>query len=160
MLRIVPANPQVDHPSWIDNTTKKEARMNRSDLADWTASGPCPRVLVVDDRADWRELLALQLQRLRALTIPASTVEEAITVLECTPVDLVVTDHRMPGSSGLDLLAYVHARHPDLPVILTSAVVDDELASAALAGGAAAVLEKNELLPTLRSLVGLTRAAA
>ena len=134
--------------------------MNCSDIADRTVSGPCQRVLVVDDWADWRELLALRLRSLRASPILASNVEEAITVLERTPVDLVVTDHRMPGSSGLDLLAYIHARRPDLAVVVTSAVVDDELTTAALAGGAAAVLEKSELLPTLRALVGVARSAA
>jgi CheY-like chemotaxis protein len=134
--------------------------MKSSDSTEAAASHPCQRILVVDDTAHWRDLLALRLRKLRASTILASNVTEAITVLEHTPVDLVVTDYRMPGSSGLDLLAYIHARRPELAVVVTSAVVDDELAAAALAGGATAVLEKSELLPTLRSLVGGVRAAA
>ncbi len=134
--------------------------MNTSALAETATRGPYQRVLIVDDTAHWRDLVALRLRKLQASTILASNVTEAITVLERTPVDLVVTDHRMPGSSGLDLLAYIHARRPDLAVVVTSAVVDDELAAAALAGGATAVIEKGELLPTLRSLVGVVREAA
>ena len=134
--------------------------MKSSSIAESAARGPNQRVLIVDDTEQWRDLLALRLRKLQASTIVAASVAEAITVLERTPVDLVVTDHRMPGSSGLDLLAYIHARRPELAVVVTSAVVDDELAAAAFAGGAAAVLEKRELLPTLGSLVGIVREAA
>ena len=129
--------------------------MNSNEIA-----GPrtCRCVLVVDDAASWRELVVLRLRKLGIATVSAASVMEAVDLLEHTSVDLVVTDHRMPGASGLDLLAYIHTRQPGLAVVVTSAVVDDALAAAALAGGAATILEKSELLPALRSIVVPTAA--
>jgi CheY-like chemotaxis protein len=119
-----------------------------------------PVVLVVDDHAGWRDILAERLRRRGAATCTAGSGAEAVAVLERAPIDLVVTDHRMPGASGLDLLAYVHLRRPGVPVVVMSAVVDDGLVAAADAGSAAAVLEKDQLVPVLDRLVGLAGARA
>ena len=50
--------------------------------------------------------------------------------------DLVITDVRMPGESGLDLLGYLHSAHPALPVIVSTAYGTVETAVAAVARGA------------------------
>lgn len=104
-----------------------------------------PTILVVDDDTTWRELVALRLRGQGAVTAVAGSVSDAIDELERLHVDLVLTDHRMPGASGIDLLAYVHTRHPEIPVIVMSAVVDDELVDAAFGGGAVGVHEKSKL---------------
>jgi DNA-binding NtrC family response regulator len=112
-----------------------------------------PLVLVVDDDAAWRDLVALRLRRSGRGACTASNVVEAVAAFERERIDVVVTDHRMPGGSGLDLLAYLHGRRPDLPVVVMSAVVTDELSSAAKRGGAVAAVEKDELFPVLSSVI-------
>src|SRR5690348_10639598 len=91
-----------------------------------------PLILVVDDHDSWRDLVVARLRRLGATTCEATNIAGAVTLLERTPVDLVVTDHRMPGGSGLDLLLIARERAPSVPVVLVSASVSDELARAAV----------------------------
>ncbi len=54
----------------------------------------------------------------------------------------MVTDLRMPGLDGLELLAQLHARAPDLPVILLSGRCDAAIARQAMQAGATDVLHK------------------
>lgn len=65
----------------------------------------------------------------------ASSVPVALGVVEAGGVDLVVTDLRMPESSGLELLAAVRARDAELPVILMTGVPDVDSAAAAIEQG-------------------------
>ena len=70
-------------------------------------------MLVVDDSADTLEVLQRNLtsQGYRVHTSPG--VNEAIEFLKSTPVDLVVTDLKMPKISGIDLVRYVHENMTD-----------------------------------------------
>jgi DNA-binding response OmpR family regulator len=56
--------------------------------------------------------------------------EAALAMLAADPIDLVVTDLRMPGLSGLDLLTRVRRDQPQLPTILITAYGSDEVAAA------------------------------
>ena len=71
--------------------------------------------------------------------------------------DAVVTDYRLQGFSGVDLLKQVKILRSDLPVILISGYVDDALKAAAYGAGAALVVSKNqdlyELCVALRELL-------
>lgn len=71
--------------------------------------------------------------------------------------DAVVTDYRLQGFSGIELLKQVKNLRPDLPVVVISGYVDDALKSAAYAAGAALVTSKNsdlqELCVALRELL-------
>jgi two-component system nitrogen regulation response regulator GlnG len=119
-------------------------------------------VLVVDDDESMRNLLALRLQMLGHAPHTAASVEEAIALLETEHVDAVVSDRSMAGGSGLDLLAYVRQRWPDLPFVLASGDVDDELAQLAYSGGADWVYDKHalpEALPELFPAANLGIAA-
>lgn len=60
----------------------------------------------------------------------------------CEKVDVVVTDYRMPGMTGLDLLKSLRSRGYDLPVIIISAHADDEFCKQARAEGAFDCLPK------------------
>jgi DNA-binding NtrC family response regulator len=73
--------------------------------------------------------------------IEAANADEALAILLArTPVDLVISDVRMPGSlDGLGLLAATHEAFPSLPVIMTSGHLDPELA---LSSGACQFLPK------------------
>jgi DNA-binding NtrC family response regulator len=50
----------------------------------------------------------------------ARTAQEALTILDEQPVDILLTDVGLPGVSGLQLARDVHARRPDLPVVLAT----------------------------------------
>ena len=96
-----------------------------------------------------RQLVALRLRLLGHEVATARSVDEAIDVLERQPVGAVVSDARMPGATGLDLLAYVRQRRPLLPYVLVSADLDGVLERDALAAGASAVFDKKALLEAL-----------
>ncbi|MDO8297255.1 MAG: PAS domain S-box protein [Caulobacter sp.] len=90
-------------------------------------------VLAVDDDALVLANIAGMLEDLGHRVISAASGEAALTVLEATPVDLVITDHAMPRMTGLELALQVRALRPDLPIILASgyaqplADADDDL---------------------------------
>jgi CheY-like chemotaxis protein len=68
------------------------------------------KVLVVDDDADTRELLALVLTRCGARPMPVASAEEAVTALEREPWDVLLSDVGMPGKDGYALIRRVRSR--------------------------------------------------
>ena len=68
------------------------------------------RILVVDDEAALRLLLMRELEDRGHVVTAAPHPAEALRLLEAEPVDLVLTDIRMPGLSGLQLTAEVRRR--------------------------------------------------
>ena len=97
--------------------------------------GSSLRVLVVEDEAPLRTLQKRLLGRLGAEVLLAEGGEEACALLESSPVDLVISDVKMPGGSGLMLYRWVEARRPDLLdrfLFVTGDVGDPEIATLAL----------------------------
>lgn len=85
-------------------------------------------VLLVDDEDLVRLVTADMLVDLGYRVVDAASAEQALRTIESgVPVDLVVTDHLMPGMTGTDLARAVRARWPGLPVLLVSGYseVDD-----------------------------------
>ena len=88
----------------------------------------------------------------RALAQPdleVECIERADTVLErliASPPDVLVTDIRMPGIGGLDLMARVREAHPDLPVIVMTAHSDLDSAVASYQGGGPLSICPNPLM--------------
>lgn len=80
-------------------------------------------VLVVDDHAAGRRLLAKLLQLEGFNAIPVANVWQALGVLETQPVDLILLDFNMPGMDGDGLLRELaaDARFAHLPVIMLTA---------------------------------------
>jgi len=117
-------------------------------------------VLVVEDDAAFRELLAVRLRHLGIEVAEAGSVPEAIETLEETHVDAVLSDYVLPGPSGLALLAYVRRALPLVPFVLMSASLDADVRARAIIEGAEAVHEKRELLPLLPQLFERFPAAA
>ena len=76
------------------------------------------RILVVDDVPDTLEVIQRNLQAKGYLVYTASAVPEAIRTLEQTPVDLVITDCKMPKVSGLELVKHVRENHADTEVVM------------------------------------------
>ena len=79
------------------------------------------RILIVDDEPSIRRVLRAQLNRDGYDVTAAENGAEAITLLEREPFELVVTDLKMPGVGGMELLAYCATNFPGLPVILITA---------------------------------------
>ena len=78
-------------------------------------------ILVVDDEPKLREVLAATLQELGYQTRMAASGAAALEQIENDPVDLVLSDLRMPGMSGQELLAELRRRTPNVPVVLMTA---------------------------------------
>jgi DNA-binding NtrC family response regulator len=109
-------------------------------------------VLVVGEDEAMRSLLALRLRMLGHEVHTAASVGQAIAALESAHVDAVLSERSMAGGSGLDLLAYVRARWPDLPFILASGNDDVELEALASDAGADWVYDKHDLVEELPEL--------
>jgi two-component system response regulator HydG len=114
------------------------------------------RVLVVDDDRDACGLLTDALTRQRFTVASAMSGSAALeAVAECPP-DVVVTDLRMPGMDGVELLLKLHEREPRLPVILATGSGEVASAVAAMRAGAEDYVEKPIDLPGL--LTSIARA--
>ena len=95
------------------------------------------KVLIVDDEADIRELLGDFLEGEGYDCALASDAPEALDLFKSTPdIDLVMSDIRMPGKSGLDLLGEIKEIDSDVMVVMISAVKDIESAITAMSKGA------------------------
>jgi two-component system response regulator AtoC len=79
------------------------------------------RVLVVDDEPSIRKVLQAHLSRDGHVVDAAADGAEAIDRLGNEPYDLVISDLKMPGVGGLELLAFVRENHPGLPLIVITA---------------------------------------
>ncbi|MCE5182190.1 MAG: sigma-54 dependent transcriptional regulator [Betaproteobacteria bacterium] len=111
------------------------------------------RVLVVDDEADIRELLALTLERMGLAADTAASAFEAEQHLRKQIYDLCLTDMRLPDGDGLGLLEHVTKNYPGTPVAVITAYGSAENAVAALKAGAFDYLSKPVSLAQLRPLV-------
>ena len=113
-------------------------------------------VLVVDDEAAQRTVLAGFLRKRGMEVVAAGSVDEAIQVASTRTIDLVLTDLRMPGRDGLSLLDSLRAINPEVPVILMTAFGTVASAVDAMKRGAADFLTKPIDLDELEVLVART----
>ena len=93
-------------------------------------------VLIVDDESNLRKVLSTLLTRDGHATIAVGSGEEAVAAIKKQPVDIVITDMRMPGMSGLELLEHMKRTLPGLPVIVITAHGSVDTAVIALKNGA------------------------
>lgn len=112
-----------------------------------------PRVLVVDDEADIRELLELTLVRMGLDVDQAGGVGEARALLASQSYDLCLTDMRMGDGDGLELVRHICENLIDTPVAVITAHGSADNAVAALKAGAFDYLSKPVALEQLRTLV-------
>lgn len=111
------------------------------------------RVLVVDDDSSLRRVVEFTLQEDGLSVRAVASGAEALEALARTSFDAVVTDVRMPGISGVDLLTELHRRDPSLPVVLVTAYATVELAVEAMRHGAFDYLAKPFSRDDLRASV-------
>ena len=93
-------------------------------------------ILVVDDDPVVRRTLIQMIREHGEEAAAAASGEEALVALSRTPFRLVLTDVRLPGMSGLDLLREVRARYPQIGVVLVSGFGSVEMAVEAMQEGA------------------------
>jgi CheY-like chemotaxis protein len=79
-------------------------------------------ILCVDDEQNPLTLRKLVLQRAGYEVLTATSAKEALELVASRKVDLVLSDHLMPGMQGTELAEQIKAEHPKLPVILISGV--------------------------------------
>ena len=92
-------------------------------------------ILVVDDDQMSLDTVGAILQEFDYSIIACTNVADAIEVVRQQPLAVVVTDIRMPGGTGLDLIAMVHDHDPELPVILMTGYAELDTAVEAIKKG-------------------------
>ncbi len=100
------------------------------------------RILVVDDDKAVRSAVRLHLERRRDEVVLVENAQAAFDQLRKRPFDVVLTDVKMPGISGLDLLAKVRTSWPETPVVVMTGNASVTDAVTAMKGGAADYLVK------------------
>jgi two-component system response regulator PilR (NtrC family) len=99
-------------------------------------------ILIVDDERSMREFLAIFLRRAGHRVEAAAGGAEGLTALRGREFDVVITDLRMPGVGGLDILAEAKKLHPETQVVVVTAFATTETAIAAMKAGAYDYLTK------------------
>jgi response regulator RpfG family c-di-GMP phosphodiesterase len=115
------------------------------------------RVLLVDDNASVLRFLASAFSSNNCQVTTASTAEQALEQLGDDPFDLVVSDIKMPGLSGLDLLRAVKGKQPSTPVVLITGVPSVNSAVFGLRHGAYDYLPKPFSVTEVKDLIGRVR---
>jgi two-component system response regulator (stage 0 sporulation protein F) len=113
------------------------------------------RVLIVDDQLDIRRLFRDSVRLLggdiEIVDVPSG--EEAMLVIARQRFDLLISDVRLAGMSGLELVRKVRQRNPGLKVILVTGLTDSEIRQQVSAAGAEAFFFKPVDIATLQSAV-------
>jgi two-component system response regulator PilR (NtrC family) len=112
-----------------------------------------PVALVIDDEPDICELLTLTLGRMDISTETAGDVSTAKALLKRQDFDLCLTDMRLPDGDGLELVQWMQAKSPNVPVAVITAHGNVETAVQALKLGAFDFISKPLDLGNLRNIV-------
>ncbi len=114
-------------------------------------------ILAVDDSPATLEVIARNLSGAGYVVHVRGSVEEAVAFLDRTPVDLVITDYKMPQASGLDLIKYVRENFRDTEIMMITGFASVTGAVEAMRDGAGEYLAKpftaEELLTVVKQLL-------
>ena len=118
-------------------------------MTDSASQGAAPvRVMIVDDHPDVRYLIRMIIEDADLqieVAGEAAGAREAVERLAEFAPDVVVLDARMPLVDGYEAAAMLLERRPHLPILLCSAIVDEEVRAQAAEAGIAACLPKDAL---------------
>jgi len=115
------------------------------------ASNPPLNLLVVDDDGHIREVCRSVAAETGMKVLDVSTAEEALELLELSSVDILLTDLRLPGTSGLELLKKVTVTYPDVAVVMLTQYGTIDSAVQATRMGAADYVTKPFRVEELRA---------
>ena len=110
-------------------------------------------ILIVDDEKSMREFLKILLVKEGYKVITAQDGDRALELIQKSPVDLVVSDIRMPGISGLELLARIKDHDEDVPVIMITAFASPNDAVQAMKSGAYDYISKPFNVDEIKSVI-------
>ena len=102
-------------------------------------------ILLVDDQRDILRFLHSALDTIKDVSLKifeCQSGEEALMESSRHKIDLLVTDYKLPGMTGVELLGKIRARHPEAKVILVSGMSERKAKQEMLNAGALAVMEK------------------
>src|SRR5262245_36632122 len=123
---------------------------------DMDTSAPLARILVVDDEPLTARAIEKMARHFGHDVVVAQTLEEALSRLDDTSFDVVLTDLHLGRADGFDLLRRVTASRPDVPVVMITGYATMDSAMEAIQAGAYDYLAKP---PSLDSLGELLRRA-
>jgi len=110
-------------------------------------------ILVIDDEKSLIELLAVIFKKEGYGVMQAMSGEKALEILEKGGIDFVITDIRMPGLDGMEVLRRVKASYPEVPVVMITAYGTVQQAVEALKAGALDYVVKPFDVDELRIIV-------
>src|SRR5512135_3259689 len=120
-------------------------------------------ILIVEDDPSIRKLVRVNLAKRGYTVSEAEDSHQAMALFQDIPVDLVLLDLLLPGLSGVDICAWIRARS-DVPIIILSARLEEDLKVAALDAGADDYVTKpfgpEELLARVRAFLRRSYVAA
>jgi DNA-binding NtrC family response regulator len=123
---------------------------------------PAPRLLIVDDDPAQRSLLDSFLTSQGFQTVVVSSGEKALEALRREDINMMISDVRMPGLTGLETLRLARKEHGSFPILLVTGYADVRDAVGAMRDGAVNYLSKpidlDELLASVRQATGLSQA--
>jgi len=113
------------------------------------------KVLIVDDEETltWSMSKSLSKEKDKFEVLIANSAEDALKVLEQEPIKLVITDIRMPGISGLDLLSKIKKEYPGIKVIIMTAYGSPDIQKEANMRGSFSYIEKPFEIKDIRSMI-------
>ncbi|MDB4533464.1 response regulator [Vicingaceae bacterium] len=119
--------------------------------------------MIVDDSVIDRQLVKGILEKVPGyFALQAENGNDALEKMKEWDVDLVLTDLQMPEMDGLELVRSLRSNYPEVPTILATAYGSEEIATTALAAGAAGYVPKSQLgdllIPTVRDVLNILYA--
>lgn len=129
---------------------------NDSKARGWNPHRAMTTILVIEDEDAVREMLKTTLERNGFHVLAANGGSAALELCEteATPVDLLLTDIVMPGTSGTDLAGYLAVRYPEMRVVRMSGFTETMLGESGLQRDESLFLQKpfsrDQLLETIR----------
>jgi DNA-binding response OmpR family regulator len=119
-------------------------------------------ILIVDDDEGLLQLMGEYLESTALEHDLAVGAQQARNLLKCFKYEMVISDFKMPGESGLDLLRYVSRKYPETPFVLMTGYPDLRIKRESIRMGARAYIQKpfyvNELMQTIINLTRLDEA--
>ncbi len=105
------------------------------------SAGEPARILIVDDDPDVRDIFKEGIQYVGYACLTASSACEALEILKCQHIDVVVSDINMPEMSGLELIKAINERH-DCDIIIMTGFVEDFTYEEIIGRGASDFIQK------------------
>jgi len=100
-------------------------------------------VLYVDDEPNFLNVCKLYLERCPDISVSlASSVENALNLLDATSFDVIISDYQMPGTDGIGFLKILNEKHCSLPFILFTVWGREEVMTKVTGNGALYYIQK------------------